>query len=325
MTERNFQELSQWQVDNQRQVCVGLDTNIQILKKLHDDYPGLKDELRPFARSLRTDAEYVLAYNHLIIAATQGVAGAYKPNKAYYEELGANGFRVLKDTVSTVQAWVPEAMTILDAKIQDIGPTNDGYGRAYFDKLGFDAVTVHNYLGKEALSTLASRTDKGFLVMGRTSNPGGGEFQDLKQALTPAELDGLLIGLAGSTAREDLFDQDQEAYNVELYKYVALRVANHWNTEGNFGLVAGATYPTESGHIRRLVGRNLFLLIPGVGKQGGKADQIVPEALRKGQKGGLNSSRELIFPKRLEGETQFQAIQRATQALHNEIVTAQNG
>lgn len=317
MAERkSFAEKSQWQRDNQRQVCVGLDTSMPLLKALHDSYPGLEVELRAQRRSLRTNADYVIAYNQLVISATNDIAGAYKPNKAFYEALGSNGFRVLKEAVTEVKAVGHQsAMTILDAKIQDIGSTNIGYGQAYFDNIGFDAVTVHPYLGSEALKVLTDRKDRGFLVMGRTSNPGAGELQDVLVDIGEEERDELMKNPSG--------EGQIPWIEFPLYRYVAQRVANRWNVNGNMGLVAGATYPEESGLVRACVGPDLFLLIPGVGEQGGKASDIVPQALRRGQAGVINSSRGIIFAKRLPGENQHDAIRRSAQQLHDEIVAAQ--
>lgn len=326
MAERIFEELKDAQTQNQRQLSVGLDTNIDTLKTLHKEYPGLEDELAAFSKRLRTNADYMRAYNYLVIDATYLTAGAYKPNRAFYDQIGSNGYSVLKDTVTRTNDVAPWIMTTLDAKIQDTGETNLAYGKAYFDKLGFDAVTVHPYLSGEALKTLTDRKDKGFLVMGRTSNAGAGEFQDQQIAVPYSKFHDLLSGPVRQTenfkgiAAESL---DGLSMHLELYKYVTLKVANHWNVNGNCGLVAGATYPEEAGFIRKMVGPNLFLLIPGVGEQGGKAHEIVPQALQKGEDGVVNASRSVIFAKRQEGETQWEAIKREALSLHNEIVMAQ--
>src|SRR6476659_8196632 len=165
-------------------------------------------------------AERVVEFNRRIVAATAGLAAAYKPNAAFYEALGADGFRALAATITAIRAEAPGAAVILDAKRGDIGSTNSGYVTAAFDRLGADALTVHPYLGGEALAPFLGRGDRLVFVLARTSNPGAGEFQDLL------------------------------ADGVPLYRHVARAVARDWNAAGNCGLVVGATYPDELRAVR---------------------------------------------------------------------------
>jgi orotidine-5'-phosphate decarboxylase len=178
---------------------------------------------------------------------------------------------------------------ILDAKRADIGTTNLGYVQAAFDIIGVDAITVHPYLGKEALAPFLARKEKGIIVLAKTSNPGAGEFQDLP------------VG--------DL----QEP----LYQVVARHVAQNWNANGNCALVVGATYPADLKKVRAIIG-DMPILIPGIGVQGGEIAATV--AAGKDSRGWgmiINSSRGVIFASK---EDDFaQAARRATKELRTEI------
>jgi len=189
--------------------------------------------------------ERVVEFNRALVAATAEVVAAYKPNSAFYEALGADGFRALAETIAAIRAEAPGAAVILDAKRADIGSTNAGYVAAAFDRLGADAITVHPYLGGEALAPFLERAEKLVFVLARTSNPGAGELQDLV------------------------------ADGAPLYRHVARAVAREWNGAGNCGLVVGATYPDELRAVREDVPPAMPILIPGVGAQGGDAGAVV--------------------------------------------------
>src|SRR5713226_9764580 len=190
-----------WQQGNF--VCVGLDS----------DY----ERIPAMVKSRGSIEEALFVFNRDIIDATHDLVCAYKPNSAFYEAQGDQGFRALCRTVRYIKDTYPHIPVILDAKRADIGSTNLGYVQAAFDIIGVDAITVHPYLGKEALAPFLARKEKGIIVLARTSNPGAAEFHDL------------LVG----EAREP------------LYQVVARSVAQSWNTNGNCGLVVGATYPSE--------------------------------------------------------------------------------
>ncbi|PIZ02516.1 orotidine-5'-phosphate decarboxylase [Candidatus Gottesmanbacteria bacterium CG_4_10_14_0_8_um_filter_37_24] len=190
---------------------------------------------------------------------------AYKPNSAFYEAQGEEGIRQLKQTVYFVKENYPKIPVILDAKRADIGNTNEGYVKFAFDHLGADAITLHPYLGKDALKPFLERRDKGLFILCRTSNSGAGEFQDL-------EIDG-----------------------KPLYQVIAAKVAKDWNYNGNCGLVVGATYPKELDIVRHIVG-NIPILIPGIGAQGGDLEKTVQAGVDKtGLNALINSSRGIIF------------------------------
>ncbi|MEK7587401.1 MAG: orotidine-5'-phosphate decarboxylase, partial [Patescibacteria group bacterium] len=204
-----------------------------------------------------------------IIDATHDLVCAYKPNTAFYEARGVEGITELKMTCDYIREKYPDIALILDAKRADIGSTNEGYVKYAFDWLGADAITLHPYLGKEALKPFLDRKDKGCIILCRTSNPGAGEYQDLK------------------------LDSGNQA--IELYQRVAKNVANDWNYNGNCGLVVGATYPEELTIVRRIVGE-MPILIPGIGAQGGDIEKTVKAGVDSGGKNAIiNSSRAVIF------------------------------
>jgi orotidine-5'-phosphate decarboxylase len=233
-------------------------------------------------------AERVIEFNRLIVGATAELAAAYKPNAAFYEALGEDGFHALEETVATIRERAPGAAVILDAKRADIGSTNAGYVVAAFDRLGADAVTVHPYLGGEALAPFLERTDKSIFVLARTSNPGAGEFQDLV------------------------------ADGVPLYRHVARAVAGSWNAAGNCGLVVGATYPEEMRAVREDIPATMPILIPGVGAQGGDVAATVAANREAGSNAFLiAASRSIVYAS--AGEDFAAAAGAAAQALDAEI------
>jgi orotidine-5'-phosphate decarboxylase len=211
-------------------------------------------------------AERVVEFNRAIVAATAELAAAYKPNAAFYEALGEDGFRALSETVAAIRGSAPGAAVILDAKRADIGSTNAGYVAAAFDRLAADAVTVHPYLGGEALAPFLARKEKLVFVLARTSNPGAGEFQDLI------------------------------ADGAPLYRRVARAVAGGWNAQGNCGLVVGATYPDELRAIREEIPPTMPILIPGAGAQGGDVAAVVTANRAAGSDAFLiAASRSIIY------------------------------
>src|SRR3989338_440422 len=234
MSQRDFRELLQARWDEGKFVCVGLDSELGKIPKsvrMNDD--------------VRTT---IYGFNASIVSQTKDLVCAYKINIAFYEAHGVEGIEALRGTIVDIHSKAPYVPVILDAKRADIGNTNAGYVQMAFDYLGVDAITVHPYLGQEALQPFLDRADKGIFVLCRTSNPGAGEFQDLK------------------------IHTDRVIGEVPLYQYVASRVANWWNKNNNCGLVVGATYPDELRQVRRIVG-DMPILIPGIGAQGGDLEK----------------------------------------------------
>lgn len=246
-----FNELLQKQWEKQRFLCVGLDA----------DYAKLPKEIQ---RSSVSDSIY--EFNRLIIEATAEFSGAYKPNIAFYEGYGLEGLDALVRTNRYLREHYPEIPIILDAKRADIGSTNQGYVKMVEDIFLAHAITVHPYLGKEALMPFLERSHLGVIVLCHTSNPGAAEFQDL--------------AVAGEQP---------------LYQKVAEAVHREWNTYGNCSLVLGATYPEQLAEVRKLA-PDLPFLIPGVGAQGGDLEQTVKNGLdARGAGIIINASRSIIY------------------------------
>lgn len=231
-------------------MCVGLDSDFARLPKrfYEEQFPQFE-------------------FNKWIIDQTHECVSAYKPNLAFYEAQGMQGWHELKLTLDYLEEKHPEIFTIADAKRADIGSTNEGYVSAIFDRFGFDAVTLNPYLGEEALRPFLDRTDKTSIILCKTSNPGSGEFQDLPVGKN----------------------------KVRLWQVVAERVAEKWNGAGNCMLVVGATYPKELKTVRGIVGE-MTILVPGIGAQGGDLQAVLKNGLTKDRQGLLiNVGRSVIF------------------------------
>src|SRR4030042_1387988 len=210
----------------------------------------------------------VFRFNREIIDATSDLVCAYKPNLAFYEALGIKGLRALERTLIHIPRHIP---IIGDAKRGDIASSSEAYARALFDSFGFDAVTVNPYLGYDSIAPFIAYPDKGVLILCKTSNAGAADFQDLILAEKRTQRTGL-----------------------PLYEAVAQR-AKAWNTQGNIGLVVGATYPEQLKRIRELCSE-LPLLIPGIGAQGGDIELVVRYGVdASGEKAIINSSRQIIY------------------------------
>jgi orotidine-5'-phosphate decarboxylase len=199
-------------------VCVGLDSEFEKLPA------QFKDKEFP-----------QFEFNKYIIDQTAEFVAAFKPNSAFYEARGEQGWKELKLTMDYLTSKYPDIFTICDAKRADIGNTNNGYVKAIFDELGFDAITLHPYLGKEALKPFLDRTDKVSIILCRTSNPGAGELQDLSISPPPP------LG-------------EERGEGVPFWKFIAQKVSQDWNYNHNCMLVVGATYPEEMKVVRSMVG-----------------------------------------------------------------------
>lgn len=246
----NFiQKLKKIVKKNNSLVCIGLDSDIKKIPQvfLKKKYPQFE-------------------FNKAIINQTHDLVCAYKPNTAFYEAEGESGIKQLKMTFTYLQKHHPRITTILDGKRADIGNTNQGYLKLVFDYLQADAITLNPYLGQEALKPFLERKDKGCILLCKTSNPGSGEFQNLK------------------------------SQNKPLYQHVAFNVSQKWNKNNNCLLVVGATYPKELKTIRQITGNNFWLLVPGIGSQQGNVWKTV-KAGKNSQGEGMiiNSSRAIIF------------------------------
>ena len=264
---------NRWQLDNF--VCVGLDTEFGKLPEVFREYTS--------------KAEALVSFNKDIVDATHDLVCAYKPNAAFYEALGREGWDALFNTIDYIKTTYPDIPVILDAKRGDIGSTNEAYATAVFDGLKADAVTVHPYFGQEALKPFLDRKDKGIIIMASNSNPGAGEFQDLP------------IGDTGEP----------------LYKIVAKNIAENWNSNGNCAVTVGATFPGKISQVRSVVG-DMPLLVLGVGQQGGEVEPTIKAA--KDSRGWgmiVNSTRAIIYAS--NSEDYKEASRAATMKLRTEI------
>src|SRR3989339_1745634 len=220
-------------------------------------------------------------FNKWIIGETHEYSAAFKANSAFYEARGDRGIRELKMTMEYLREKHPDVFLICDCKRADIGNTNQGYVDSFFDWYGFDAITLHPYLGGEALQPFLDRKDKGCIILCRTSNPGAGELQDL-----------------------ELRKPFNSAQSKQLWQIVAEKVYYDWNKNNNCMLVVGATYPEEMKKIRNIAGDMTFL-VPGIGAQGGSVAKVMKAGLNSQNLGLIiNSSRGIIFSENPKKEAQ---------------------
>jgi orotidine-5'-phosphate decarboxylase len=229
-------------------------------------------------------AEELAAFNRGIIETTAEFAACYKPNIAFYEQFGIPGLRALEETLKAIPADIP---VICDAKRGDMGNTAEAYARALFETWGFDAATVNPYQGSDAVAPFLAYPEKAIFVLCRTSNPGSREFQE--QRLENGRM---------------------------LYQHIAV-TATSWSS--NVGLVVGATAPEELADVRRLV-PSTPLLVPGVGTQGGKPEDVVRNA---GYVPGMivvNASRSIMYA--VEGPGFAEAAGAAARQLRDELRAA---
>ena len=234
----------------------------QIRKKKSYLCIGLDTDLRCIPGHLLGEEDPVLAFNRQIIEATADLCVAYKPNLAFYEALGPQGWTTLEKTLQFIPQ---EIFTIADAKRGDIGNTSELYARAFFDHLQFDALTVTPYMGEDSVRPFL-RPDKWVIVLALTSNPGSGDFQ----LLQVGQEEGLL-----------------------LYQKVLQTVAG-WGDASQLMFVVGATQAEYITKVREMVPDH-FLLVPGVGAQGGSLHDI--SRLGMNSRCGLlvNSSRQILY------------------------------
>ncbi|MEO6044269.1 MAG: orotidine-5'-phosphate decarboxylase [Tepidiformaceae bacterium] len=226
----------------------------------------------------------IAGYNRAIIDATAPYAACFKPNIAFYEQFGLDGLRALEATLAAIPAGIP---VIGDVKRGDMGNTAEAYARAMFESWGFDAVTVNGYQGLDAVAPFLAYEGKGVYVLCRTSNQSSREFQELRLE-----------------------------NGRQLFEEMAL-VATSWSP--NVGLVVGATAPAELARVRSLVPK-ASLLIPGVGSQGGKPEEVVGVA---GYRPGLmvvNASRSIMYAS--DGADFADAAGLAARQLRDELAAA---
>ena len=250
---------------------VDMGFNDKLLKAAQDNNSwlciGLDPDVEKLPGNVPKNISGIFSFLKSIIDATIDIVCAYKPNSAFYEALGIPGIELLKNVIDYIPEKVP---VILDAKRGDIGNTSRMYARFAFDYLGADATTVNPYMGYDCLKPFLDYSTKGVFILCLTSNPSSSDFQ--KQVIANGDWAG-----------------------INIYELVA-RKAVLWNHNGNVGLVIGATSPGELGSIRKIIGEDMLILIPGIGAQGGDLENSLKQgANSKGKWGIINVSRSVIY------------------------------
>ncbi|HEX2531046.1 MAG TPA: orotidine-5'-phosphate decarboxylase [Burkholderiaceae bacterium] len=250
---------------------------------------GLDPDTARFPPHLKGRPDAILAFCKAIIDATADLACAFKPQIAYFAALRA------EDQLEAICAYArehyPQLPIVLDAKRGDIGATAEQYAREAFERYGADAVTVNPYMGFDSIAPYLEWKERGAIILCRTSNPGGSDLQFLTVDGKP------------------------------LYQHVARLVAEKWNSNGQCGLVVGATFPAELAQVRSIVG-DMPLLVPGIGAQGGDIQATVNAGKTAAGAGMMiNSSRAILYAKVDDkaGENFAQAARRVAVETRNAI------
>ncbi|HLV70586.1 MAG TPA: orotidine-5'-phosphate decarboxylase [Xanthomarina sp.] len=235
----------------------------QIRKKESFLCIGLDVDLNKIPQHLLQEEDPIFAFNKAIIDATHQLCVAYKPNTAFYEAYGLKGWESLGKTIEYLNANYPEIFTIADAKRGDIGNTSSMYAKAFFEDLGFDSVTVAPYMGKDSVEPFLAFENKHTIMLALTSNEGAFDFQT------------------------------KTVGGKELYKQV-LETSKTWKNHENLMYVVGATKAEYFADIRKMVPKS-FLLVPGVGAQGGNLQDVCKYGMTKEVGLLINSSRGIIY------------------------------
>lgn len=224
---------------------------------------GLDSEIEKIPSSLSGEKDPVFAFNKRIIDATHQYTVAYKPNSAFYECNGAAGWRSLESTVNYIKENYPDIFVIADAKRGDIGNTSRMYAKTFLQNMPFDAITVAPYMGEDSVTPFLEYKDKWVIILALTSNKGADDFQ---------------------------YHSDD---GITLFQRV-LTVSQKWGNTDNIMYVVGATHPEMLRDIRKWVPDH-FLLVPGVGAQGGSLQEVSKYGLNNRCGLLVNSSRAIIF------------------------------
>ncbi|MGJ8738124.1 orotidine-5'-phosphate decarboxylase [Zobellia laminariae] len=235
----------------------------QIRKKKSFLCIGLDTDLEKIPAHLLGEEDPIFAFNKAIIDATHDICVSYKPNIAFYEAYGIKGWQSLEKTIKYINANYPELFTIADAKRGDIGNTSTRYAKAFFEDLEFDSVTIAPYMGKDSVEPFLAFKDKHTILLALTSNVGAFDFQT------------------------KLID------GKELYKTVLETSKTYANSE-NLMYVVGATKAEYLKDIRKIIPKS-FLLVPGVGAQGGSLKEVCENGMSENVGLLINSSRGIIY------------------------------
>jgi len=248
---------------------------------------GLDPDMEKLPEQLQWEPNAIYTFCKGIIDATADLACAFKPQIAYFAALRAE--EQLEAICTYLHENYPHIPIVLDAKRGDIGNTAEQYAREAFERYRADAVTVNPYMGYDSVAPYLEWKERSAIILCRTSNPGGSDLQFLN-------IDG-----------------------QPLYQHVARLVADKWNTNGQCGLVVGATFPHELEQVRKIVG-DMPLLVPGIGAQGGDIPATVAAGRTAAGTGMMiNSSRAILYAKPLAGEDYAQAARRVAQETRDAI------
>jgi len=225
---------------------------------------GLDTDIKKIPAHLLSEEDPIFAFNKAIIDATADYCVAYKPNMAFYECMGVIGWIALEKTVRYIREKYPEQFIISDAKRGDIGNTSEMYARSFFEDLPFDAVTVAPYMGEDSVKPFLTYPEKWVILLALTSNKGSQDFQ-----------------LTTDEKGERLFEK-------------VLKKSGEWATDEQMMYVVGATQGSMFEDIRKVV-PNHFLLVPGIGAQGGSLAEVVKYGMNKQCGLLVNSSRQILY------------------------------
>jgi len=248
---------------------------------------GLDVDLEKIPQHLLKEEDPIFAFNKAIIDATHHLAVAYKPNLAFYEAHGIKGWKALVKTINYLNENHPDIFTIADAKRGDIGNTSGMYAKAFFEDLQFDSVTVAPYMGKDSVEPFLAFKDKHTLLLALTSNAGAYDFQT------------------------------QTINGEELYKEV-IKTSKKWNNGQNLMYVVGATKAEYLQEIRKIIPES-FLLVPGVGAQGGSLAEVCKFGMNRNVGLLVNASRAIIYAS--EGMDFAEAAASEAEKLQQEMAT----
>lgn len=248
----------------------------QIIKKQSFLCVGLDSDLKKIPEHLLKYENPIFEFNKLIIEATNKYSIAYKPNIAFYESEGILGWQALNDTLKYIKKNYPEIFVIADAKRGDIGNTSKLYAKAFFETMDFDAITVAPYMGEDSVSPFLSYEKKWVILLALTSNKSAEDFQYF------------------SDNGQKLFEK-------------VLRKSKEWGNKENMMYVVGATRAEQLSEIRKIVPEH-FLLIPGIGTQGGSLKDVVKFGMNKDCGLIVNSSRDIIFADNTKNFTEVAEI-----------------
>ncbi|MES2429745.1 MAG: orotidine-5'-phosphate decarboxylase [Bacteroidota bacterium] len=250
---------------------------------------GLDTDITKIPKHLQNHPDAIFEFNKQIIDATKDLCVAYKINTAFYEAMGLKGWEAMQKTVE----YIPkEHFTIADAKRGDIGNTSTQYAKAFFEAFDFDSITVAPYMGEDSVKPFLEYTDKWTIVLGLTSNKGSEDFEMLKIQN----------------------DNEEHLRSDYLYEQVLKKVSS-WGTPDNLMFVVGATQATELENIRNIIPDH-FLLVPGVGAQGGSLEEVSRYGMNKDCGLLINASRAIIYASNKENfaeEARVIALQYQTE------------